>query len=48
MTRIYWRYGSIGKITLNSSSLSFPGDSYPIILNATRIKIFNRTNDSPV
>jgi len=38
-----------GKVTLNSSSLTIlPEDSHPYILNATRIKIYNKTNDPPI
>jgi hypothetical protein len=39
----------MGKIRLNSSSLSFLDDSsYPYLLNATRLTILNKTNNSPI
>jgi len=38
-----------GNVTLNSSSLTIlPEYSYPYVLNATSIKIYNKTNDPPV
>jgi hypothetical protein len=38
-----------GKVTVNSSSLTFPDeDGYPQILNPSTIKIFDKTNKSPV
>jgi hypothetical protein len=39
----------LGKINLNSSSLSLlEEDSYPYVLNAAQVTIFNKTNDSSI
>jgi hypothetical protein len=41
--------GILGKIRVNSSSMSFVNDgSYPYLLNVTRLTITNKTNNSPM
>jgi hypothetical protein len=49
MTGYTGTMGILGKVSLNSSSLSFPDDdSYPYIFSAKSIKIYNKTNISPI